>query len=69
MVLHILFIFGRRELFFYTFHRNTVAWRTASPEREKQYAEIQTFLNTEDSVVENMKTGPERDLPHIHSWR
>lgn len=38
------------------------------PEREKQSAEIQPFLNTTDSVVETRKIGPGRDLPHVHSW-
>lgn len=37
------------------------------PDRGKLYAEIYPFLNM-DSVVENRKIGPGRDLLHIHSW-
>lgn len=57
---------AQRELCFYTFRENTVAW-TVFPEREKRYAEIQPFLNITDSVAENRKTGPGRDLPHVRS--
>lgn len=46
---------------------NAVEGRTAIcivfPDREKVHAEIQSFLNITDSVVENRKMGPGRDLP------
>lgn len=56
----------------YTFCENAAEWRTSIhivfPDREKAYAEVQPFLNIMDSVVENIKIRPERDLPHVHSW-
>lgn len=61
-----------RELLFYAFCENAAERRTAIrivfPDREKVYAEIQPFLNIMDSVVENIKMRPGRDLPHVRSW-